>query len=249
MSDNKGKRPGQRNTCGEKGLTRTSTGPLFDAIARRYDLLNHLLSGGVDVYWRRRALAGVPPRPQRVLDLATGTGDLALAACRLEPGCVVGVDVALEMLRLGRGKIQRRHLERRVHLLAGDALCLPFPSGVFDLVTAAFGVRNFADIPAGLAEAHRVLVPGGQLVVLDFSEPRAPLFGALYRLYFRRLLPVVGGLVSGNRSAYAYLPRSVGSFPQGKGFLELLGQAGFGRCTATPLTLGICSLYRALKDG
>jgi demethylmenaquinone methyltransferase/2-methoxy-6-polyprenyl-1,4-benzoquinol methylase len=221
---------------------------MFDGIARRYDLLNHLLSAGVDIYWRRRALAQVRQRPERMLDLATGTGDFAAAAVRLRPERIVGVDVALNMLRLGAGKLAagRQH-DPGIRLMGGDAEELPFRESCFDLVTAAFGVRNFGCIPAGLSEAWRVLRPGGEILVLDFSEPSAPLFRSLYRFYFNRVLPVVGGAVSGNRRAYAYLPQSVGVFPQGAAFLELLAGAGFVDTAATSLSLGISSIYQGVK--
>ncbi len=221
---------------------------MFNAIARRYDLLNHLLSGGVDVYWRRRALdCARDKRPQRVLDLATGTGDFALAAARLGPQQVVGIDMAIEMLRLGAAKVAAKGLTSRVELLVGDAEQLPFQDNTFDLVTGAFGVRNFGHIPSGLAEAYRVLKPGGQLLVLDFCEPTAPLFRQLYLFYFHKVLPLIGGLISGQRRAYAYLPRSVGTFPQGQAFVELLVEAGFSQTRYTPMTLGIAAVYQGVK--
>ncbi len=221
---------------------------MFNAIARRYDLLNHLLSGGIDVYWRRRALhAARHKRPQRVLDLATGTGDFALAADRLGPQQVVGIDMAVEMLRLGAAKVAAKGPSAGVDLLVGDAEQLPFQDHTFDLVTGAFGVRNFGHIPSGLAEAYRVLKPGGQLLVLDFCEPTAPLFRQLYWFYFHKVLPLIGGLVSGQRRAYAYLPRSVGTFPQGPAFVELLVAAGFSQPRYTPMTLGIAAVYQGFK--
>jgi demethylmenaquinone methyltransferase / 2-methoxy-6-polyprenyl-1,4-benzoquinol methylase len=217
---------------------------MFNSIARRYDLLNHLLSGGIDVYWRRRALACVrQQRPRRILDLATGTADFALAAWSLHPDCVVGVDAAVEMLRLGQLKTARSGRSEQQLLLAGDAEQLPLRHGSFDLVMGAFGVRNFGDIPAGLTEAWRVLRPGGELLVLDFSEPSMPLFRSLYRWYFTSVLPFVGGLISGDRGAYAYLPESVRTFPQGEAFAGLMRQAGFHQVRVTRLTLGICSIY------
>ena len=221
---------------------------MFNAIARRYDLLNHLLSGGVDVYWRRRALdCALKTSPQRVLDLATGTGDFALATARLGPQRVVGIDMAVEMLRLGAAKVAAKRPPMPLDLLVGDAEQLPFQDNTFDMVTGAFGVRNFGNIPSGLAEAHRVLKPGGQLLVLDFCEPTAPLFRQLYLFYFHKVLPLIGGLISGQRRAYAYLPRSVGTFPQGQAFVELLVAAGFSQTRYTPMTLGIAAVYQGVK--
>ena len=230
---------------------------MFNAIASRYDLLNHLLSAGIDLYWRRRALDLVRGgRPSRVLDLATGTGDFALAARRLEPRRVVGADVAFNMLRLGSSKIGSPHGETGaaagksdipLTLLCADAESLPFADDSFDLVTAAFGVRNFGDVAVGLAQAQRVLKPGGELVILEFTEPTAPVFSQLYRFYFKHVLPVLGGIISGNRQAYAYLPESVAAFPQREGFLELMREAGFDRERVTSLTLGICAVYQGHK--
>lgn len=219
---------------------------MFNGIAHRYDLLNHLLSAGVDVYWRRRALNLVrQPSPARILDLATGTADFALAARRLNPGRIVGADVALEMVRLGVPKVAAAD-GPPIRLMGGDAERLPFADDSFDLVTAAFGVRNFGHIPDGLAEARRVLRPGGELLILDFSEPTAPGFRQAYRFYFKHVLPRVGGLISGNRQAYSYLPRSVGTFAQGEAFLQLMRDAGFAECRHVALTLGISAVYQGL---
>lgn len=220
---------------------------MFNAIAHRYDLLNHLLSAGIDVYWRRRALGMVrADRPNHILDLATGTGDFALAARRLQPQRIVGADVALGMVRLGVPKVAAGD-GAPIALLGGDAEQLPFRDASFDLVMAAFGVRNFGHIPAGLDEAWRVLRPGGELLILDFTEPTAFGFRQFYRFYFKHVLPLVGGWISGNRKAYAYLPRSVGTFPQGSAFLQLMAEAKFADTRYTPLTLGISAVYQGLK--
>ena len=222
---------------------------MFNSIARHYDLLNHLLSGGVDIYWRRWALGRVRQQPQRILDLATGTGDFALSSRRLQAERIIGVDVALNMLRQGVDKLGKREANTAVRLLGGDAEQLPFADACFDLVTVAFGVRNFGSISAGLQEARRVLRPGGELLVLDFAEPEMALFKQLYRFYFTRILPFIGGMISGNRRAYSYLPQSVGTFPQGQAFIKLLEEAGFADNLATALTLGICRIYQGRKPG
>ncbi len=221
---------------------------MFNAIAHRYDLANHLLSAGIDVYWRRRALGLVRANaPAAILDLATGTGDFALAARRLQPRCIVGADVALAMVRVGVPKVAVGP-GAPIRLLGGDAEHLPFCDDSFDLVTAAFGVRNFGHIPAGLAEARRVLRPGGELLILDFTEPTIAGFRQLYRFYFRQVLPRVGGWISGNRQAYAYLPRSVGTFPQGQAFLDLMRDAGFTDNRHVSLTLGISAVYQGTRS-
>jgi demethylmenaquinone methyltransferase/2-methoxy-6-polyprenyl-1,4-benzoquinol methylase len=220
---------------------------MFNAIAHRYDLLNHLLSAGIDIYWRRRALGMVRvAAPAVILDLATGTGDFALAARRLQPERIVGADVALAMIRVGVPKVAGGP-GAPIRLLGGDAERLPFRDNSFDLVTAAFGVRNFGHIPDGLAEARRVLRPGGELLILDFAEPSAFGFRQCYRFYFKQVLPRVGGWISGNPQAYAYLPRSVGTFPQGQAFLQLMTDAGFTDNRHVPLTVGISAVYQGMR--
>ncbi len=221
---------------------------MFNAIARRYDLLNHVLSIGIDRYWRCRAMAVVKAMGGgTALDLATGTADLALGLARLPGWRVIGVDPARAMLDLGRTKVAAAQLQAAVELLVAEAEGLPFASASFDLVTAAFGVRNFTDLPRALGEARRVLRPTGRLLVLEFSEPAAPVFRSIYRWYFGAVLPRVGGWVSGQREAYAYLPRSVAGFPSGAAFLGCLRSAGFVDATATRLTLGVCTLYSARR--
>ena len=207
---------------------------------------NHVLSGGIDFYWRWRALSKLSSiEDSLILDLATGTGDFTLAARRFSPRRIVGVDVAREMIKLGVDKVRKYSFD--ANFLGGDAESLPFRSDTYDIVMAAFGVRNFGHIPTGLSEAFRVLRPGGQLIVLDFCEPTLPIVRGLYLLYFRRILPFLGGLISGERQAYEYLPRSVSDFPQGGGFLDLMDRAGFVENSVTELTLGICSIYLGEK--
>ncbi len=223
---------------------------MFDRIAPRYDLLNRLLSGRRDVAWRRRLAAQLPPRPGlRLLDLATGTGDqiLHLLDAGADIGEAVGMDMSEGMLAQGREKIARRGLDARVELRTGDATAIPVPSDSFDVVTITFGIRNVGNVSQALAEMHRVLRPGGRALILEFSLPGNPLVRAGYTFYLRHLLPMIGGLVSGDAAAYRYLNRTIEAFPYGEAFLELMRAAGFGAAAATPLTLGVATIYRGDK--
>lgn len=219
---------------------------MFDAIAGRYDLLNRLLSAGRDRVWRRRAVAALALEGgETVLDLCTGTADLALAARGGGAGRVVGVDFSAGMLRLGRAKVRGRRAAGAVSLLRGDAERIPLRAAAVDGVTIAFGIRNVRDRAAALAEVRRVLRPGGRLAILEFGEPRPAPVRAAYRLYFHRLLPLVGRFGSRHRSAYTYLPASVGAFPGPAAFRALLAGAGFEDVRVDLLTFGIVCLYRA----
>ena len=221
---------------------------MFDAIAPRYDLLNRLLSLGIDRYWRTRAVRLLADeQPARVLDVATGTADLAIEAERtLHPREVVGIDLSAEMLAYGRTKIDRLGLSPRISLVQGDAADLPFADDHFDAALVAFGVRNFEDLEAGLRGIRRVLRPGAPLVVLEFSRPRAFPIKQLYAWYNEHVLPRVGGALSPDRGAYEYLPDSVAAFPDGPDFLERMARSGFTALDWTPLTFGIASLYRGV---
>jgi len=218
---------------------------MFDAIAPRYDLLNRILSLGIDRYWRTRAVRLLADeQPARVLDVATGTADLAVKAERmLHPREVVGLDLSAEMLAYGRRKIDRLGLSPRISLVQGDAADPPFADDHFDAALAAFGVRNFEDLEAGLRGIRRVLRPGGSLVVLEFSRPRAFPIKQLYAWYNEHVLPRIGGALSPDRGAYEYLPDSVAAFPDGPDFLERMANSGFTALDWTPLTFGIVSLY------
>jgi demethylmenaquinone methyltransferase/2-methoxy-6-polyprenyl-1,4-benzoquinol methylase len=223
---------------------------MFDAIAPRYDFLNHFLSAGLDRRWRDRAIEALSlPPGARVVDLCTGTGDLAIAATRLiAPVVVVGIDFSSEMLRLGRAKLEKQQLRHAVHLVRADATRIPLGAGSCDAVTIGFGIRNVAEPEKALAEIARILRPGGRLAILEFGEPRIPGIRTLYSWYFRYLLPLVGRTVSRHRSAYSYLPASVGHFPPPAEFSRLIGAAGFSQVQAVPLTFGIVYLYTAMRN-
>jgi demethylmenaquinone methyltransferase/2-methoxy-6-polyprenyl-1,4-benzoquinol methylase len=221
---------------------------MFESIAHRYDFLNHFLSFGIDFFWRRRAIRLLETfRPQRILDVATGTGDFAIAALQLKPSEVVGVDIAEEMIKLGREKLRRKGLDGLVKLQLGNAEQLPFPEGSFDAVTVAFGVRNFENLEVGLSEIHRVLKPHGATVILEFSMPRALFIKQVYGFYLERAVPHLGGLISHHRDAYEHLRTSVQGFPDGGEFVKLLRMCGFSAVHQHRLTFGIASTYLGTK--
>lgn len=221
----------------------TAVGAMFDGIAPRYDLLNTVLSLGFDRSWRRRAVrAALTLRPRRVLDVATGTAELAIAIKRSRPEVEVrGIDLSERMLEVGRAKAARAGLD--VPLERGDGTDLPFPDASFDAVTIGYGLRNFADLEAGLREFRRILAPCGRLVVLEFPPPPAGAFGRLFRAYFTRVLPRIGGFVSGDAGAYAYLPASVLAFPEPEELARRMEAAGFQAVTWTAQTWGISALH------
>lgn len=218
---------------------------MFDRIAPRYDLLNHTLSFNIDRLWRRRAVRILRRRnPEHVLDLATGTGDLAVALARGIPGVrVTGVDLSEGMLDVARRKVAACGLGGRIELLQGDAEHLALADASVDAATVAFGVRNFGDLEAGLGELARTIRPGGAVVILEFSRPRNPLFRAVYEFYSGRILPRIGGAVSRDRRAYEYLPASVGAFPAPEDFMRLMERAGFRNCCARSQSFGIAQIY------
>ena len=220
---------------------------MFDAIAPRYDLLNHVLSAGMDRGWRERAVDALQLRNgARVLDLCTGTADVAVAIARRSPGhSVIGVDFAAAMLRLGFDKVSSLGLGSRIRFVRGDATQIPVGSATCDAATIAFGIRNVVAPERALAELARVLRPGARLAILEFGQPRIPGVRTLYSWYFRYLLPLVGRFVSKHQSAYSYLPASVGTFPPPAEFARLMELQGFRTVKTVPLTLGIVYLYVA----
>mgnify|MGYP002725538344 CR=1 FL=1 len=221
---------------------------MFNDIAPKYDFLNHFLSAGIDIRWRkkvRRLLANV--KPKRILDVATGTGDLAIELSKLNADQITGVDIATEMLEIGREKIIAKRLENIIDLQEGDAENLKFSDNIFDAITVAFGVRNFENLNSGLKEMHRVLKPGGIVAVLEFSKPKGFPVKQLYNFYFSRILPIMGKTVSKSNAAYTYLPDSVRGFAEDQSFLAELAKAGFKEAKQNRLTMGIATLYYATK--
>lgn len=223
---------------------------MFDSIAGRYDFLNHFLSLGTDRWWRRRAIniIGKNMQPGRILDVATGTGDLAIASLSLNPVRVTGIDISDRMLELGRKKISEMHLDDKIELLRGDSEEINFADETFDVVMAAFGVRNFEHTLAGLTEMFRVLKPRGMIMILEFSKPSLFPFKQVYNFYFTVVLPQIGKRVSGDQNAYSYLPQSVMSFPDNEAFLKLLREAGFVSEKQKKLSGGIASVYYGFKQ-
>ncbi len=221
---------------------------MFNDIAPKYDLLNHVLSMGIDKLWRkkvRKQLAEI--KPERILDIATGTGDLAIELTRLNPKEIIGADIAVDMLKVGEKKIQKKGLDKIIKLEQGDAENMKFETGYFDAVTVAFGVRNYENLLKGLKEMHRVLRPGGKVAILEFSKPSAFPVKNLYNFYFKNILPNIGKKVSKNDEAYTYLPESVQQFPEGRNFMKVMKEAGFTQISQERLTFGIATLYTGLK--
>jgi demethylmenaquinone methyltransferase/2-methoxy-6-polyprenyl-1,4-benzoquinol methylase len=233
---------------GQDGGKKEQVASMFDSISPRYDLLNRVLSLGIDTIWRKKAINLLKAdKPERILDVATGTADLAIEALRINPKQVVGVDISAGMLAMGEEKLRKRKLEDRIKLVLGDSEGLPFENNEFDAATVAFGVRNFEHLLEGLKDIQRVLKPGAKLVVLEFSKPNAFPVKQLYNFYFRFILPVVGRMVSKDSAAYTYLPASVQVFPEGKAFLGYMERAGFVNNQEKRLTFGICSIYVGQK--
>jgi demethylmenaquinone methyltransferase/2-methoxy-6-polyprenyl-1,4-benzoquinol methylase len=228
---------------------RAVIGPMFDSIARRYDFLNHLLSFGIDRSWRRKAVAkisGYIKNPE-IIDVATGTGDLAIEAAKLNPLRITGIDISDKMLDLARLKIKNKDPEGRIEFMKCDSESICFKDGTFDVAMVAFGVRNFSDPIRGLSEMRRVIRPGGLVIVLEFSKPGGFIFKHLYNFYFRYLLPFAGSLFSRHRLAYRYLNESVMRFADNEEFIQMMKSAGLSQITLTRLTRGIASIYTGVK--
>ena len=222
---------------------------MFDSIAWRYDFLNHFLSFGIDRLWRRKAVRIISRhyKNPEILDVATGTGDLAITAMKIHPSKITGIDISQNMLTIGREKIRKKGFLDRIELISGDSENIPFGDDRFDVAMVAFGVRNFADPLKGLLEMRRVLRDNGMILVLEFSKPSGFLFRKIYNFYFRNILPLVGKLFSKDKAAYTYLPDSVYKFPDNEAFLLLLKDAGFSGTLQVKITGGIASIYTGLK--
>lgn len=222
---------------------------MFDGIAPYYDFLNHFLSLGVDVYWRKKAIASIDSKNvNKVLDVATGTGDLAIQAYKKwKPVHITGLDISKEMLKLGEKKIEKQNLPEFIEMVLGDSENLAYPEQTFDVTMSAFGVRNFENLEKGLSEMYRVLKPGGQILVLEFSKPYLFPLKQFFGLYFKYILPLIGKIKSKDPKAYQYLYESVQVFPDFQGFSDILKKVGFSETNYKALSGGICTIYTAIK--
>lgn len=241
---NKDIRPYTKEDLGKK----EQVALMFDNISPKYDLLNHLLSLGIDIQWRKKAINLLrATNPKNILDVATGTADFAIQSLSLKPEKVTGVDISEGMLEVGREKIRKKNLGHIITLEEGDSENLRFKDNNFDAVIVAFGVRNFENFENGLANMFRVLKKDGKVVILEFSKPTSFPFKQIYNFYFKSILPTIGKVISKDNSAYTYLPESVQAFPGGAKFLDILNKAGFNHTECIPLTFGICSIYTGTK--
>lgn len=222
---------------------------MFDNISGTYDFLNHFMSLGIDILWRKKAIRSLKKhQPQIILDVATGTGDFAIEAIRqLNPKKIIGVDISAGMLEVAQEKIRKKGLGDQFEVRLGDSEGLPFEDDMFDAVTAAFGVRNFENLEKGLADICRVTKPGGQVVILEFSNPKRFPVKQLYNFYFHNITPLIGKVFSKDNRAYKYLPESVAHFPDGKQFTDILKKVGFKEAIARPQFFGVCTIYIGKK--
>ena len=221
---------------------------MFDSISPRYDLLNRVLSAGIDVQWRKKAIRLLrPAQPKLLLDIATGTADFAIEALSLNPDKIIGVDISEGMLSIGREKLKKKGLDSRIELRSGDSEKLDFPDNTFDAIIVSFGVRNFENLEKGLSDMLRVLKSGGTCVILEFSKPKAFPFKQFYNFYFKHILPFIGSTISKDNAAYTYLPASVAVFPEGTAFVRILERLGYTHTQCISLTFGISSIYTGKK--
>ncbi len=232
----------------EDGTKKEQVAKMFNNIAPKYDLLNHTLSMGIDILWRKKAVKILrKSNPKKVLDIACGTGDFAIEDLNSGANEVIGLDISEGMVQVGIEKIKNKGLSDKVSLRVGDSENIDFPDNTFDGITVGFGVRNFENLEKGLSEMHRVLVPDGNLIVLEFSKPKKFPIKQLYFFYFKYILPKIGRLVSKDKTAYTYLPDSVNAFPDGKNFTDILEKVGFKSTKIVPCSFGIASIYVGTK--
>lgn len=236
--------PYKEKTAGKKEQVAT----MFNNISKKYDFLNHFLSLGIDILWRKKAIKMLQKsQPKQILDIATGTGDFAIEALKLNPIKVTGIDISEGMLSVGKEKIKAKGVDNIISLELGDSENLRFDDNYFDAYTVGFGVRNFENLKKGLSEMLRVLKPNGTAIILEFSKPKAFPVKQIYNFYFNAMLPGIGKLVSKDNAAYTYLPESVDAFPDGKDFTKILSEIGYQNITETRLMFGIASIYKANK--
>ncbi len=222
---------------------------MFDNISKKYDFLNHFLSLGIDKIWRRKAVRQLRElQPKKILDIATGTGDFAVALMKLKPAQVIGVDISQGMLDVGKEKMKRKGLDDVISMKLGDSENLPFETGSFDALTVAFGVRNYENLEKGLSEMLRILRPGGKAVILEFSKPRTFPMKQLFGFYSKRIIPFFGKRISKDKRAYDYLPESVAAFPEGQDFLDILSEIGYTRVNQRRVSGGIATIYSGTKQ-
>ncbi len=233
----------------QQGTKKQHVADMFNNISKTYDFLNHFMSLGIDIIWRKKAINELKKdQPKLILDVATGTGDFAFEALSvLKPDKIVGVDISQGMLDIAKQKIAKRNLGGHFEVKLGDSEKLPFEAGEFDAVTVAYGVRNFENLEVGLADIQRVLKPGGKAVILEFSKPKVFPVKQLYKFYFNYITPGIGKLFSKDSRAYSYLPESVAAFPDGETFVALMDKVGFKNTKCRPLAFGICSIYTGVK--
>jgi demethylmenaquinone methyltransferase / 2-methoxy-6-polyprenyl-1,4-benzoquinol methylase len=232
------------NSLGKKNEVRA----MFNSIARNYDLLNHLLSFGIDIVWRKRLIKElIKSSPNHVIDIATGTADLAIMAVKRKVPNVTGVDLSENMISIGNMKLEKHLLKERILLKRGDAEALPFDDNSFDAGMVSFGIRNFENLDKGLTDIYRVLKSGSKFFILEFSQPDNVLFRKLYKFYLQYVLPLIGKIISKNSSAYNYLPESIGKFPYGREMIKILEKNGYYNCQFIPLTFQIATIYIGTK--
>ena len=233
----------------ENATKKEQVATMFNNISKTYDFLNHFLSLGIDIIWRKKAIAELKnDNPKQILDVATGTGDFAFESLKiLNPDKIIGVDISQGMLDIAAQKIEKRRLSNKFEVRLGDSEKLLFDDDTFDAVTVAYGVRNFEDLEKGLSDMLRVLKPGGKAVILEFSKPKVFPIKQLYSIYFNYVTPAVGKVFSADNSAYKYLPESVEAFPDGKDFISLMQRIGYQNTKNRPLAFGICSIYTGTK--